>query len=183
MRTRFSAHTGRRIRINRPDDENARCKVSRTSGQRRDFSPFMQPPTTPSTFNAISFQQGRTEHFEPQPWTRGARQLPQHEQDRQRDRSRLSFDNVTMPSLVYGKFFAASGTRLAVEKIDPSARQSQWSRIAFCLSIKGVAFMPRNRIYKRKLPKNIYRGIFPGDLHSASRSGQRKPKAGRAAGN
>ena len=29
--------------------------------------------------------------------TRGARQLLQHEQDRQRDHSRLPFDNVTMP--------------------------------------------------------------------------------------
>ena len=29
--------TGRRIRINRPDDENARCKVSRAPGQRKDF--------------------------------------------------------------------------------------------------------------------------------------------------
>ena len=49
--------TGRRIRINRPDDENARCKVSRASDQHRDFFPFMQQSTTPSTFNAISFHQ------------------------------------------------------------------------------------------------------------------------------
>ena len=29
----------RRIRINRADDENTRCKVSRAWGPRRDFSP------------------------------------------------------------------------------------------------------------------------------------------------
>src|SRR5450759_1999117 len=51
----------RRIRINRPDDENARCKVSRVWGPRRDFSPCMQQPTTPSTSSAISSQQERTE--------------------------------------------------------------------------------------------------------------------------
>jgi hypothetical protein len=46
-----------RIRINRPDDESARCKVSRAPGQRKDFSQSMQPPTTFSTFNVISPQQ------------------------------------------------------------------------------------------------------------------------------
>jgi hypothetical protein len=89
--------TGRRIRINRPGDENARCKVSKASGQHRDFSPFMQQPTTRSTSNAISFQQAHTERSGPRPCRRGAKSLLQREQDRQRDRSRLSFDNVTMP--------------------------------------------------------------------------------------
>ena len=51
----------RRIRINRPDDENTRCKVSRAWGPRRDFSQCMQQPTTPSTSSAISPQQERTE--------------------------------------------------------------------------------------------------------------------------
>ena len=88
---------GRRIRINQPDDENARCKASRASDQHKDFSPFTQQPTTLSTFNAISFQQGRTELFEPLPWTHGVRPLRQHEHDHQRDHSRLSFDNVTKP--------------------------------------------------------------------------------------
>ena len=88
----------RRIRINRRDDGNARCKVSRASVQHKDFSPFTQPPTTRSTFNAISFQQGRTELFEPRPWTHGVRPLLQHEHDHQRDHSRLSFDNMTKPS-------------------------------------------------------------------------------------
>jgi hypothetical protein len=36
-----------RIRINRPDDENARCKASRVPGQRKEFSPFMQQSTMP----------------------------------------------------------------------------------------------------------------------------------------
>ncbi len=92
------ATIGRRILINRPDDGNARCKVSRALVQHKDFSPFTQQPTTPSTFNAISFQQGRTELFEARPWTHGVRPLLQHKQDRQRDHSRLSFDNVTKPA-------------------------------------------------------------------------------------
>jgi hypothetical protein len=50
-----------RIRINRPDDENTRCKVSRAPGQRRNFSPSMQLSTTHSTSNAISPQQECTE--------------------------------------------------------------------------------------------------------------------------
>ena len=85
---------GQRIRINRPDDENARCKGSKASVQHKEFSHFMQPPTTRSTFNAISFQQGRTELFERSPWTRGVRPLLQHEYDRQRGHSRMSFNNV-----------------------------------------------------------------------------------------
>ena len=42
-------------------------------------------------------QQGHTELLEPQPWTRSARPLLQREYRPQRERSRLSFDNVTMP--------------------------------------------------------------------------------------
>jgi hypothetical protein len=72
--------------------------ASRASDQHKDFSPFTQQPTTRSTFNAISFQQGRTELFEPRPWTHGVRPLQQHERDHQRDHSRLSFDNVTKPN-------------------------------------------------------------------------------------
>ena len=51
----------RRIRINRPDDENTRCKVSRAWDPRKDFSQCMQQPTTLSTSSAISPQQERTE--------------------------------------------------------------------------------------------------------------------------
>ena len=52
-----------RIRINRPDDENTRCRVSSARGQPRDFSQLMQPPTTLSTSNVISLLQGRTDPF------------------------------------------------------------------------------------------------------------------------
>ena len=57
------ATTEPRIRINRPADENARCKVSRVRVQPRDFSQPTQPPTILSMFNAISPQQERTEPF------------------------------------------------------------------------------------------------------------------------
>ena len=73
----------RRTRINQLDDENARCKALEASAQRKDFSPFMQRPTTLSTSSAISFQQERTELFEPRPWIRGVRPLPQHKHNRQ----------------------------------------------------------------------------------------------------
>ncbi len=43
-----------RIPINRPDDENTRCRVSSARGQPKDFSQLMQPPTTLSTSNVIS---------------------------------------------------------------------------------------------------------------------------------
>ena len=52
-----------RIRINRPDDENTRCRVSSARGQPKDFSQLTQPPTTLSTSNVISLLQGRTEPF------------------------------------------------------------------------------------------------------------------------
>ena len=78
-------------------------KVSGASVQHKDFSPFTQQPTTRSTFNAISFQQGRTELFEPRPWTHGVRPLLQHEHDHRRDHSRPSFDNVTKPFRPLGR--------------------------------------------------------------------------------
>ena len=52
-----------RIRINRPDDENTRCRVSSVRGQPKDFSQLTQPPTTLSTSNVISLLQGRSEPF------------------------------------------------------------------------------------------------------------------------
>jgi len=70
------ATTGRRIRINRPGDANARCKASRASGQHKDFSPFMRQPTPRSIFNAISFQHVRTEASGPRPCRRGAKSSP-----------------------------------------------------------------------------------------------------------
>src|ERR1700730_9765620 len=62
MRAVDGVITERRIRISRPDDESARCKVSRVPGLHKDFSQSTQPPTTSSTSNAISPQQERTEH-------------------------------------------------------------------------------------------------------------------------
>jgi hypothetical protein len=52
-----------RIHINRPDDENTRCRISSVRGQPKDFSQLTQPPTTLSTSNVISLLQGRTEPF------------------------------------------------------------------------------------------------------------------------
>jgi hypothetical protein len=61
MNAVYGATIERRIRINRPDDENTRCKVSRAWDPRKDFSQCMQQPTTLSTSSAISPQQERTE--------------------------------------------------------------------------------------------------------------------------
>src|ERR1700737_379091 len=68
------ATTEPRIRINRPADENARCKGSRARAQPRDFSQPTQPPTIPSTSNAISFQPENPEPFVRRLWTCGAPQ-------------------------------------------------------------------------------------------------------------
>ena len=57
------ATTEPRIRINQPDDENTRCRVSSARGQPKDFSQLTQPPTIHSTSNVISFLQGHTEPF------------------------------------------------------------------------------------------------------------------------
>src|ERR1700732_2749866 len=73
------ATTERRIRINRPDDENARCKGSRAWDPRKDFSQCMQQHKIPSTSNVISPQQERTEPSGPQPCRRGAKSSPPHD--------------------------------------------------------------------------------------------------------
>jgi transposase-like protein len=52
-----------RIRINRPDNENAGCKGSSLLDRPKDFSQLTQRPTTLLTSNVISFPQGRTEPF------------------------------------------------------------------------------------------------------------------------
>src|ERR1700730_9556748 len=67
------ATTEPRIRISRPDDESARCKVSRAPGPRKDFSQSTQPPITSSTSNAISPQQERTEPSGHRPCKRGVK--------------------------------------------------------------------------------------------------------------
>src|SRR5450631_1336606 len=87
----------RRIRINQPDDENTRCRVSRALHPPKDFSHFMQQPTTLSTSNVISFLQGRTEPSGPRRCRRGARQLRSLENVRGAEFSCSSFNNVTMP--------------------------------------------------------------------------------------
>src|SRR5271169_2393843 len=71
----------RRIRINRPDDENARCKVSKAWDPRKDFSQCMQQSTTHSTSNVISHRQERTEPCGPRRCRHGTKSLPRREAD------------------------------------------------------------------------------------------------------
>ena len=71
------------------------CKGSRVWDPGKDFSQRVRPPTTRSTFSAISFRQERTGAFEAPPRTCAARLLVPREYRRGRDPSRLSFDNVT----------------------------------------------------------------------------------------
>ena len=86
--------TGWRIRISRPEDENARCKVSGALGRHKDFSPFMQWPTTPSTSNAISFQHARTEPSGPPPCRLGAKSSPRPDCSYGVRRSRAQFSTT-----------------------------------------------------------------------------------------
>src|SRR5450631_2992579 len=62
-----------RIRINQPDDENIRCRVSRVWVQPKDFSQRTQLLTTLSTSSAISPKQERTEPSGPRRCRRGAK--------------------------------------------------------------------------------------------------------------
>ena len=77
------ATTGRRTRISPPGGGSARCNASKAWAQRKDFSPFMLPPTTPSTSNATSFRLKRTAVSGPQLWRHGSKQLARHEQRRE----------------------------------------------------------------------------------------------------
>src|SRR5476651_2051710 len=86
----------RRIRINRPDDENARCRVSRVRVQPKDFSQRMRPLTTLSTSNAISPQQEHTEPSGPRRCRRGAKSSLR-EPNMPADLLRALFGNVTVP--------------------------------------------------------------------------------------
>src|SRR5450631_1950588 len=88
----------RRIRINRPDDENARCKGSRAWDPRKDFSLCMQQPTTLSTSSAISPQQERTKPSGHRPCRRGVKSSLRREPDEPGDLLRARFGNVTVPS-------------------------------------------------------------------------------------
>ena len=68
-----------RTRISQPDDGSARCRGLRVPGQPSDSCPSTRPPTTPSTFSAISPPPARTESSEPRPCRRGVRSPPRLE--------------------------------------------------------------------------------------------------------
>src|ERR1700720_3139314 len=91
------ATTEPRIRINRPDDENARCRVSRVRVQPKNFSQPTQPLTTLSTSNAISPLQKRTEPSGPRRCRRGATSSLRREPNMPADLLRALFGNVTVP--------------------------------------------------------------------------------------
>jgi hypothetical protein len=92
------ATTEPRIRINRPDDENARCRVSRVRVQPKNFSQPTQPLTTLSTSNAISAPQKRTEPSGPRRCRRGATSSLRREPNMPADLLRALFGNVTVPA-------------------------------------------------------------------------------------
>src|ERR1700730_13220402 len=92
------ATTEPRIRINRPDDENARCRVSRVRVQPKNFSQPTQPLTTLSTSNAISPLQKRTEPSGPRRCRRGATSSPRREPNMPADLLHALFGNVTVPA-------------------------------------------------------------------------------------
>src|ERR1700730_11375087 len=91
------ATTEPRIRINRPDEENARCRVSRVRDQPKNFSQPTQPLTTLSTSNAISPPQKRTELSVPRRCRRGATSSMRREPNMPADLLRALFGNVTVP--------------------------------------------------------------------------------------
>ena len=87
----------RRTRINRPDDESARCKVSRAPDRHKDFSQCLQQ-STPPTSNAISHRQERTELSGPRRCRHGTKSSPQREPGVLADLPRGQFGNVREPS-------------------------------------------------------------------------------------
>src|SRR5580704_6000866 len=91
------ATTEPRIHINPPDDENARCRVSRVRVQPKNFSQPTQPLTTLSTSNAISPPQKRTEPSGPRRCRRGATSSLRREPNMPADLLRALFGNVTVP--------------------------------------------------------------------------------------
>src|ERR1700730_10597443 len=112
------ATTEPRIRINRPDDENARCRVSRVRVQPKNFSQPTQPLTTLSTFNAISPPQKRTEPSGPRQCRPGATSLRRRDPTLPADLLRALFGNVTVPHHV----IPTSGPRLPT----PAHPTTQW---------------------------------------------------------
>src|ERR1700730_16140203 len=91
------ATTEPRIRINRPDEENARCRVSRVRDQPKNFSQPTQPLTTLSTSKAISPPQKRTEPSVPRRCRRGPTSGLRRKPDMPADLLRALFGNVTAP--------------------------------------------------------------------------------------
>jgi hypothetical protein len=90
------ATTEPRIRINRPDDVNARCKGSRAPGQRKDFSQCMRQSTTHSTSNATSSQAKRTEPSGPRRCRHGTKPSPRRDFSDAKFLHQISY-NVTKP--------------------------------------------------------------------------------------
>ncbi len=86
----------RRIRISRPDDESAGAP-----DRRKEFSPCMPQPKTPSTSSAISPQQERTELSERQPYRRGETPSLRLERDVRDDLLRVPFADVTKPLFAF----------------------------------------------------------------------------------
>ena len=74
----------RRIRINRPDDENTRCKISREWVPRKDFSQCMQQLIILSTSSANLPQQERTEPSGHRLCRHGTKSSPRREPDVQK---------------------------------------------------------------------------------------------------
>ena len=76
------------------------------------------------TFNVQRHLISATTHrvFQPRPWTRGVRPLPQHKHDRQRDHSCLSFHNVTKP------FYAPHTLSLSEAEPWPAVRFPNFNR-------------------------------------------------------
>src|ERR1700724_1139982 len=97
MNAADGATTERRIHINRPDEGRGRCKGSRASDRRKDFSQCMQQSTTPSTSNVILHRQECTERFGPRRCRHGTKSSPRREPDVPAELLRALFGNVTKP--------------------------------------------------------------------------------------
>src|SRR2546421_11644066 len=95
MRLVAGTTTEPRIRINRPDDENTRCRVLRVQVQPKDSSQPTQPHTTLSTSNAISPQEKRTEPSGHRRCRHGAKSSPRRESNLPAELLRAQFGNVT----------------------------------------------------------------------------------------
>jgi hypothetical protein len=75
-----------------------RCKGSRASDRRKDFSQCMQQSATRSTSNVILHRQERTERFGPRRCRHGTKSSPRREPDVPAELLRALFGNVTKPA-------------------------------------------------------------------------------------